>query len=82
MEGFAVANPQGKIFGLIPCDLRTPTPGRARERSWNPEDERFLVPTFFGMGWTANLRNAPHHPFQAGLLLALILWRMRARRSC
>lgn len=76
-----MAKPNGKIFGLIPYDFRLPTPARARERLWNAGDERFLVPTLFGVGWTANLRSAPRHPFQAGLLLALILLRVRARRN-
>jgi uncharacterized membrane protein len=48
---------------------------------WNREDERFLVPISFGVGWSVNLRSAPRHPLQALLLAALILWRLRARRD-
>lgn len=76
-----MAEPQGNLFGLIPYDFRTPTLDRTRERLWDPGEERFLVPTLFGVGRTVNLRSAPRHPFQAGLLLSLVLWRMRARRS-
>ena len=76
-----VAKPHGKILGLVPYDFRTPSFRRARETFWNVEDERFLVPTFFGVGWTVNLRSAPRHPFQAFLLAALLIWRLRTRRK-
>lgn len=76
-----MAKSHGNIFGLVPYDLRTPTLARARQTFWNAEDERFLVPTFFGVGWTANVRSAPRHPWQALLLAAFIAWRLRARRS-
>jgi uncharacterized membrane protein len=52
-----------------------------RERLWNPRDERFLVPTFFGVGWTANLRSAPYHPLQVLALVAFVLWRLRSGRG-
>jgi hypothetical protein len=45
---------EGRIAGLLPYDLRPPTPARIRERLWNPEDRRILVPTVFGVGWTVN----------------------------
>ena len=67
----------GKILGLVPYDVRPPSFARLRERLWNPRDERFLVPTFFGAGWTLNLRSAPRHPFQALSVAAFVLWRMR-----
>jgi len=76
-----VAGSHGKIFGLVPYDFRTPNIARARETFWNAGDERFLVPTFFGVGWTVNLRSAPRHPLQALLLAAFVLWRLRARRG-
>ena len=71
----------GKILGLIPYDVRPPSLARLRERLWNPRDERFLVPTFFGVGWTANLRSAPRHPVQALAVAALVLWRLRNGRD-
>jgi hypothetical protein len=75
-----VAGAHGKIFGLVPYDFRTPNIARARETLWSAGDERFLVPTFFGVGWTVNLRSAPRHPLQALLLAAFVIWRLRARR--
>ena len=72
-----MARSHGKIFGLVPYDLRLPTLTRARQTLWNDEDERFLRPTLFGVGWTVNLRSAPRHPFQVLLLVAFILWRIR-----
>ena len=71
----------GKILGLIPYDVRPPSLARLRERLWNPRDERFLVPTFFGVGWTVNLRSAPRHPVQALAVAALVLWRLRKGRD-
>ncbi len=44
----------GKVLG-IPYDFRKPTLERIRERMWNPEDERVIVPRVFGVGWTLNL---------------------------
>jgi hypothetical protein len=76
-----VARSHGKIFGLVPYDFRPPSPARARETFWNGGDHRLLVPTFFGVGWTVNLRNAPRHPLQALLLVAFVIWRLRARWS-
>jgi hypothetical protein len=75
-----VVRSHGKIFGLVPYDFRPPSLERARWTFWNAEDSRFLVPTFFGVGWTANLNSAPRHPLQALLLAAFILWRLRAGR--
>ena len=70
----------GKIFGLVPYNFRPPSLERARRTFWNAEDSGFLVPTFFGVGWTANLKSAPRHPLQTLLLAAFILWRLRAGR--
>ncbi|MEA2485217.1 MAG: hypothetical protein QOD46_328 [Actinomycetota bacterium] len=44
----------GKV-GPIPYDFRPPTPSRIRERYWNPDDDRILVPQLFGVGWTINV---------------------------
>jgi hypothetical protein len=76
-----VAGPHGKIFGLLPYDFKPPTFAHLRRTLWNRGDERFLVPTSFGAGWSVNLSSAPRHPLQALLLVALILWRLRARRD-
>ncbi len=70
----------GKIFGLVPYDLRTPSLRRARGTFWNARERRFLVPTFFGVGWTVNLRNMHHHPLQVFLLAGLVWWRLRSGR--
>lgn len=75
-----VVRSHGKIFGLVPYDLRPPSLERARRTFWNAEDSRFLVPTLFGVSWTANLRSASRHPLQALLLVASILWRLRTDR--
>ncbi len=71
----------GNILGLVPYDVRPPSLTRLRKRLWNPRDERFLVPTFFGVGWTVNLRSAPYHPLQASMLVAFVLWRIRRGRG-
>ncbi|CAN5154065.1 hypothetical protein BH24ACT19_BH24ACT19_19760 [soil metagenome] len=71
--------PHGKIFGLVPYDLRTPSLARLRRTLWNARERRFLVPIFFGVGWTVNLRSAHRHPLQA-LLLAGLIWRLRSGR--
>jgi hypothetical protein len=70
----------GKIFGLVPYDFRPPSLERARRTLWNAEDSGVLVPTFFGVSWTTNLKSAPRHPLQALLLAAFVLWRLRAGR--
>jgi hypothetical protein len=45
----------GTIADFVPYDLRVPTLARARARLWNPDDDRVLMPTVFGVGWTVNL---------------------------
>ena len=75
-----MAQSHGKIFGLVPYDFRFPSLDRARQTFWNPGDERFLVPTLFGIGWTTNLRSAHRHPLQTLVVVALVLWRIRAAR--
>ena len=71
---------QCKIFGLVTYVFRLPGPERARQRFWNSHDERYLVPTFFGAGWTFNLRSAHRSPLQAVLVAAFVLWRIRYAR--
>jgi hypothetical protein len=46
---------RGRLFGLVPYDLRPPTLGRLRSTLWNPNARELLVPTAFGVGWTLNL---------------------------
>lgn len=52
---------QGRLAGWVPYDLRPPTPGRVRQRLWNPADHRIFVPTVFGVGWTINLGRLFRH---------------------
>lgn len=47
----------GRIGGIVPYDLRRPSVRRFRERVWNADDRRIVVPTAFGVGWTLNLRS-------------------------
>jgi hypothetical protein len=70
----------GKILGLAPYDFRSPSLERAQRTFRNAEYSHFLVPTFSGVGWTANLRSTPCHPWQARLLAAFVLWRLRVGR--
>jgi hypothetical protein len=46
----------GLVAGFVPYDFRPPTLDRARAVLWNPDDDRILVPTLFGVGWTVNVR--------------------------
>jgi hypothetical protein len=48
----------GEVAGVVPYDFRPPTLERARERWWNPDDDRLFVPQVFGVGWTVNLARA------------------------
>ncbi|MGH9176210.1 MAG: DUF5808 domain-containing protein, partial [Vicinamibacterales bacterium] len=43
----------GRVLG-VPYDYRVPTPRRLLEQLWSPEDERIILPTVFGVGWTVN----------------------------
>lgn len=69
----------GTMLRLIPYDFRRPTLARIKERIWNPEDERIVVPRVFGAGWTLNLyqlhRQRPllFYLFVAGAVLRLAL---------
>jgi len=44
----------GVLFGRIPYDLRLPTVRRIVRTMWNPDSQRVLVPTAFGVGWSLN----------------------------
>jgi hypothetical protein len=45
----------GELFGFVPYDFRVPTAERARRRTWDPDSQRILSPTTFGVGWSVNL---------------------------
>ena len=45
----------GPALGVVPYDLRPPTPARVRGRWWNPDDPRLFTPQVFGLGWAVNL---------------------------
>ena len=44
---------QGAIGG-IPYDFRLPTPERIREKVWNKNTSRVVMPHVFGVGWSLN----------------------------
>ena len=46
---------RGRLLGMVPYDLRPPTPGRLRATLWDPANPRVLVPSAFGVGWSVNL---------------------------
>ena len=54
----------GTIAGVVPYDLRRPTPETVREKLWNPAGN-FWSPSVFGVGWSPNLGRLAA---QAGLL--------------
>lgn len=45
----------GVVAGFVPYDFRFPTVERVRARLWNPDDEHWVSPRVFGVGWTLNL---------------------------
>jgi len=45
----------GRVGGLVPYEFRPPTMGRLKETYWEPDDDRVLTPTAFGVGWGVNL---------------------------
>jgi hypothetical protein len=44
---------QGHL-GAVPYDFRFPTPQRIREKVWNKDTSRVLMPHLFGVGWSLN----------------------------
>jgi hypothetical protein len=50
---------EGEVLGFVPYDFRPPTIERARSRWWNADDERLIMPTVFGVGWTVNFARVP-----------------------
>ncbi|HZU15928.1 MAG TPA: DUF5808 domain-containing protein [Candidatus Dormibacteraeota bacterium] len=45
----------GRVFGVVPYDLRPPTWSRIREAYWNPADPRLFTDRVLGVGWAVNL---------------------------
>jgi len=43
----------GRFMG-VPYDFRPPTAAKLRERFWNQQDGRILVPHVFGWGYSVN----------------------------
>jgi Family of unknown function (DUF5808) len=62
----------GKFLG-IPYDLRFPTPARIKERMWNPDDPRVIVPRVFGAGWTVNFATL-REKSTVGFFIALVVF--------
>jgi hypothetical protein len=46
--------PSGGKFMGVPYDWTRPTLARMKERLWNPDEPRVLVPKVFGWGWSIN----------------------------
>ena len=46
---------RGDLLGVVPYDLRPPTPARLRQTYWNPDEPRMVVPRCFGVGGDLNL---------------------------
>lgn len=45
----------GRLAGVVPYEFRPPTPSRIKDAMWNPQDDRILTDTAFGVGWSVNL---------------------------
>ena len=53
---YAVRNKRSHgTFMKLPYDFRVPSPQKFRQRWWNPEEERIVTPSAFGIGWGLNL---------------------------
>lgn len=46
--------PQGYFLGM-PYEWRRPTMHRLKHRMWNKEDDRIVVPRWYGWGYDVNL---------------------------
>jgi hypothetical protein len=49
---------EGRVFGVVPYDVRPPTWQRIRDAYWNPNSERLFSDRVFGVGWAINLHRA------------------------
>jgi hypothetical protein len=45
----------GEVFGFVPYEFRMPNFERVRGHAWDPDSQRVLTPTTFGVGWSVNL---------------------------
>jgi hypothetical protein len=45
----------GELGGVVPYDLRPPTPARIKASLWSPDDPRLFLPRSAGVGWSPNL---------------------------
>jgi hypothetical protein len=46
---------QGELGGVVPYDLRPPTPARIKASLWSPDDPRLFLPRAAGVGWSPNI---------------------------
>jgi hypothetical protein len=49
---------QGKVWHVVPYDLRLPTWARVRDSVWAPDNPQLFPPRVFGVGWSVNLGRA------------------------
>lgn len=66
----------GKIFGLVPRNLRPRALNKPAEPYGTPKNHAFWYRP--SSGWTVDLRSAPHLPLQELLIAAFLLWRLPA----
>lgn len=45
----------GTVAGVLPYDLRPPTPDRIRSGLLESDSESLIIPHVFGVGWTLNV---------------------------
>ena len=45
----------GRLFGLVPYDLRFPTLDRVADRVWNPTNPKIFTEHPWGVGWVVNV---------------------------
>jgi Family of unknown function (DUF5808) len=46
--------PRTGTFLGVPYDWRRPTAARVKQRLWNPDEPRLIVPRAYGWGWDVN----------------------------
>jgi hypothetical protein len=83
-EGGEGMEKHGRKLG-IPYDFRLPTPGRIKERMWNPDDPRVFTPRVYGAGWTINfatLRKKSEAGFYVALTLTALVYLNGLRKLC
>lgn len=45
----------GQMGGVVPYELRPPTPARFVDAWWSPKRDQILTPTTWGVGWSINI---------------------------